>query len=222
MEKLKRRRREKRRKHLGLERLLRGLPRPSAPIDCTALNTVSIPKGYRMSIVDDSITLPLLFSPSISFVHEIKKVVTGARNEHGKAKAIFDWMQENVQYDHNKADGTYKTAHEVFIDGLGVCGEMAFLYITMARCCGLRSNYVSVRRDCHGDSVYHACASVYPDNREILVDPAYHQFGIRHRTYTILNDSQMLTRFLNWRQEEPFVQEARPRKQTFMEWLMEG
>lgn len=175
-----------------------------------------------MSILDDSVALPLLFSPSVSFVHEIKKIIVETRSEHRKAKAIFDWMQKNVRYDHTKKDGTYKTAHEVFIDGYGVCGEMAFLYITMARCAGLKSNYVSVRRDCNGKIVHHACAIVYPDNREIFVDPAYHTFGIRHRAYTILNDMQMLTNFLDWRRREPFVQEIQPqRKQTFLEWLLE-
>jgi len=76
---------------------------------------------------------------------------------------------------------------------------MAFLYITMARSVNLRASYVSVTRDCHRKKVHHACAMVHTLSRDIMVDPAYHTFGIEHKEYKVLTDMDVLERFNQWR-----------------------
>jgi hypothetical protein len=78
---------------------------------------------------------------------------------------------------------------------------MAFLYITMARCIGLKSAYVSVTRDCNGKKVWHGCAVVDAGHKKVLVDPAYHVFDVKHRKYEILDDSRVLEMFNAWRKQ---------------------
>ncbi len=219
MDKLKRRLRERRQK--GLERRVQKSFSLRAGPDSMSIDAVDI-NGYNVSILDDSMHLPIIFCPDKAFIGEVKRTIHGIADEYARAKALFDWVEGNIRYDHQKPTGTYRTAHEVFILEEGVCGEMAYLYITMARLAGLTAKYVEVDRDFSGKDVHHACAAVYPCQQEVFVDPAYHRFGVRHKAYRILDDREMFRRFLEVRQRDPIaVPLPVQKKKGFLEWLLE-
>ncbi len=179
---------------------------------------------YTLSMIDSSILFPVSLRPTQDLLRMIDSEIKGKHSEYHKARALFDWMEQHINYDHDKPHNTYRTAQEVLLLEKGVCGEMAYLYIGMSRLAGMISRYVEVDRDVHGKKVSHACAVVYPDGREIFVDPAYHQFDIRHQSYKIIDDREMFKHFLDMRQEDPFgapPPEKKGVKKGFLEWLLE-
>jgi hypothetical protein len=158
-----------------------------------------ISRNYNLIVNDESIKNPFIISSDLV---EVIKKHTGRHNGEGeKAKALYEWVESNIKYGNNKRTNGYKNSEEVIEQKEGVCGEMAFLYVTMARCCGLKSNYVSVKTDYKGKSVAHACASVNVDGKQILVDPAYHEYDIKHREFKILTDKEAVEKFTAWRKD---------------------
>ena len=161
------------------------------------LDVSDIDENYNVLVNDESIQNPFIISSGL--VRTIRKHARKYQGAEAKARAIFDWIERNIEYGTSKRTNGYKNTKEVLRHKEGVCGEMAFVYITMARCCGLRSAYVSVDVDCRGEDVCHACAIVDVGYRDILVDPAYHAFDVKHRKYEVLTDSGVLERFNQWR-----------------------
>lgn len=181
---------------------------------------------YHLSMLDSSVPCPVALHLTSDLLQMINTEIGKQQDEFCKAHALFDWMEQHVNYDHDKPHNTYRTANEVLLFGKGVCGEMAYLYIAMSRLAGMISKYVEVDKDFYGNDVSHACAVVYPDGREIFVDPAYHQFDVRHRSYKILPDKEMFKHFLDMRMEDPFGIQPAPSqlpgiKKGFLEWLLE-
>lgn len=121
-----------------------------------------------------------------------KKITKGKISDEQKALAIYEWIEKSIQYGNRKLDPKYRyrTAPEVFHTKEGVCGEMAILYVVMARSVGLKSNFVQVDVDMKGDKVNHACASVSVDGIKKLADPAYHQYDVKHRKYEVISDGR--------------------------------
>ncbi|MDO8480409.1 MAG: transglutaminase domain-containing protein [Nanoarchaeota archaeon] len=163
--------------------------------------TPSLPDDYAIFVNDDTVVNP--FAISNGLLRIIARETRGCATRESKARRIFDWMQQNIDYDEafqqDKSFREYATSLETLRRGKGVCGEQAFLYIAMARSVGLESGYVRVTRDYEDEKVHHGCASVNIERGSILVDPAYHQFDINHYEYTFLNDSQTIKRFQKWR-----------------------
>jgi len=155
---------------------------------------------YNVIVNDNSIQNPFVISPSL--VQIIRRHTNKYASPEEKARAIFDWIQDNIEYGKSKRINGYKNSKETLDDREGVCGEMAFVYITMARSCGLKSAYATVTLDYEGKQVSHGCAIVDLGDRDILVDPAYHTFDIRHRRYAVLTDGQILEIFNQWRRAE--------------------
>jgi len=127
-----------------------------------------------------------------TIVKELSKHVLPMAPAIDKARIIYDWMIENIEYDyerqklvHEKQEyGTYP-AEDVLERGKGICSDMAVLYVELAREMGLKANYALVEVDCFGKDVYHACAVVDLQTKQLQVDPAYKQFDVRHQKYTI-------------------------------------
>lgn len=161
------------------------------------INVSEISDDYNIIVNDESILNPFIISPGL--VRIIRKHTDKYSRAVDKARAIYDWMETNIQYGKNNRKKGYKNTKEVLNDREGICGEMAFVYITMARVCGLKSAYVSVTVDCFGDKIHHACANVSIKQGDILVDPAYHTFDIHHLEYIVLSDYEVLERFNQWR-----------------------
>jgi transglutaminase-like putative cysteine protease len=163
----------------------------------TLLDFKQIRDEYQVALNDTSIPNPFVISTEL--VRIIRSYTRDLSGEEPKARAIFDWIEENIDYGDSKKTHNYRNTQEVLKHREGVCGEMAFLYVTMARSLNLRSSYVSVSRDCFGKEVHHACAAVDIGIKDILADPAYHQFNIRHKEFQVLSDLQVLERFAQWR-----------------------
>jgi transglutaminase-like putative cysteine protease len=161
------------------------------------LNVSEIPEAYNLIVNDESLQNPLIINSAL--VQIIQKHVKPYNGVEDKSRAIFDWMQQNIEYGTSKRRNGYKNSEETLNDKQGICGEMAFLYISMARCCSIKSAYASVTIDSAGKKVYHGCAAVNLMPGIILVDPAYHTFDIKHKSYQIITDKEVLSRFNEWR-----------------------
>ncbi|MEA3513843.1 MAG: transglutaminase-like domain-containing protein, partial [Nanoarchaeota archaeon] len=142
----------------------------------TKLNLNSIKNDYYVYINDASVINP--FGLDAQVLATIKNETKDCYTQELKAKKLFDWFEENIKYGENKKITGYSTGQEVFRNKEGVCGEMAFLYVTMARGLGLKANYVSVKQDYEKKKVNHACAGVDVERGFILIDPAYDTFDI--------------------------------------------
>lgn len=165
-----------------------------------SIKVSAINDGYRLSLNDSTVQNPFVISPEIA--NTIRDVTKGLYTPEDISFRIFSWMQDNVTYGDGKRKKRgvgYKSSEEVKADKEGICGEMAYLYITMARCCGLTSAYVYVDKDFRGKKVNHACAAVELSERGILVDPAYNAYDIDHLSVKIMSDIEVLRNYNAWR-----------------------
>ncbi len=171
---------------------------------------------YELTLTEKNEPNPFVINDDL--VDIIRKETKNCETELDKAKAIFYWMRKNISYDLTKYftrtngfvrnhklfgdESGYRNSTEVIDDEEGICGESAFLYVTMARCVGLDSNIVFVNRDCYSDSVNHGCAVVHIRGKRILVDPAYDTFDIKHKEYRIQSDEEIIRNYRHWRKNE--------------------
>lgn len=155
-------------------------------------------EGYAFVITED-VEHPFQLTPLIA---ETAKKITGGKNlPEEKARAIFEWFERDITYGRTKLKSGvgYRHASEVFADREGVCGEMAILYIVMARSCGIPANYTSVKKDFQGQDVHHACVAATLKGRQALIDPAYHAFDIKHKKFEVLDDRNAVPHFKSFR-----------------------
>ena len=150
---------------------------------------------YRLSVTEEDD--PFCLSPEMITLLEEIPPFPSARS---RAYRLYTTLESRITYGEERRERGigYRNGEEVLRDREGICGEMSFLYVTMARCLGLRASYVSVRKDHEGRNVHHACAGFY-DRRLVLVDIAYHRFDITHRTYTINSDKEAKEKYQQWR-----------------------
>ncbi len=163
----------------------------------TKLDLNNVGSEYRVIITDSYHDSPFLLNPTM--LNGVHNYVKGKTTPNDKAHAIFNYMQNNINYGKHRGMVGYRNSEEVQKQKQGVCGEMAYLYVILARSLGLKSNFVNVDVDNKGKKVHHACASVNLSGRNILVDPAYHGFDIKHRRYNIVNDRTAERLFKQWR-----------------------
>ncbi|MCC5846803.1 MAG: hypothetical protein JJU29_01820 [Verrucomicrobia bacterium] len=189
------------RKQLGLSSS--GIVEVSAVIQLSvSINAVIDPREYDLVVVEKTAENPFQISSKLAKIAVAE--ANRKRSPKGKAKALFDWVHDNIQYGGNRPRGIgYRDSVETKIAGEGVCGEMAFLYVAMARIVGLKARYVIVDRDFRDQRVNHACAGVYLEDQLILVDPAYHTFDIHHRKFKSLGDLQAHAAFRSMRAQGP-------------------
>jgi tetratricopeptide (TPR) repeat protein len=81
--------------------------------------------------------------------------------------------------------------------GLLRCGDLVFLFVSMARAAGLSAYVVDVQRDRLGKADPHLCAAVFLENGALLVDPAYSLFGVRHKAFTVIDDLQVIAAYMS-------------------------
>jgi transglutaminase-like putative cysteine protease len=152
--------------------------------------------GYTVYLNDSSVLNP--FGIDAELLRTIRDETKGYYNTSDKARRLFDWFEKDIQYGKNGKHGCI-TGLELFRQRKGVCSEMAYLYVTMARGVGIESSFVSVDRDYAGKKVNHACAGVRLDRKYALVDPAYHAFDIKHRKWELWNDARAIQYLEYWR-----------------------
>lgn len=155
--------------------------------------------GKIYTITDDP-NQPFQITPEIA--QKAQEICERAKSEVEIIEALFSWFMENINYDKLKQarikkrkKTSYQHAEETFARQLGVCGEMAILFVVMARHVGIKANYVSVSVDCDGKKVHHACASVLISGKLQLIDPAYKSQRIKHRKYEVFSDVRAIAHF---------------------------
>ncbi len=137
---------------------------------------------------------------------EVSKSLRG-NSRYSTAKNVFDWMRENIRYN-NYAKGIlrsiflnydYKSAHQVFRAGEGICLDQSYLYCVLARYAGISSNVVEVTKDCNGEKVWHACCSVDTGNERLLVDSVYSRLDAKHENYSIMSEEEVRNEYKSLR-----------------------
>ena len=161
----------------------------------SSLDISLVPREYDVLINDASVVNPFIVSQKL--IRIAKAETKGLSSLEDKALSLFSWVHRNIAYE--QLPNGYRNAKETLYEGKGVCGEMAFVYITMARSTGLRSAYASVTKDSFGKEVSHGCAVVDTGLQAVLVDPAYHTFDIKHQEYRVRSDAEVLSMFNQWR-----------------------
>jgi len=171
--------------------------------------TVSIkatidPRKYDLVVTERAADNPFQISEKLAKI--AARQTTNRQSALAKAKALFAWVHSNVQYGGHRPRGIgYRDSIETKVAGEGVCGEMAFLYVAMARVVGLVASFVIVDRDFRGKRVNHACAGVRIAGKQILVDPAYHSFDIAHKEIRVMSDLQAHAAFRSMRTRRPVL-----------------
>lgn len=150
-------------------------------------------RDYLISITDNSIETPFVVSEELG---EIALRFNDICNPYEKARQIYEWVVRNISYEKSR---DYSNAKDVLEKKKGLCAEEAVLYITLARCCGLKAAYASVSKDNEGKKVRHACAAVDLSGEWLLVDPAYTCFDIKHKEYSVISDAEVKRKFEEWR-----------------------
>lgn|GEM_PF-3173249 len=147
----------------------------------------------------------------VDFTHE---VIEGSGSEVETAQRLFfsitpvdkikddpgfesyEGKKKDMPYDNDpkkRVQGGYANASEAFDNGYAQCSEYSFLYTAMAREAGLNASVVHVNVNNNGRPVNHLCVLVtLSDGREVLVDPAYGEFDIKHMEYSALDDAGAL------------------------------
>ncbi|MCK5211970.1 transglutaminase domain-containing protein [Candidatus Parcubacteria bacterium] len=157
-------------------------------------------RAGRIYTITDDPTQPFQITPQIA--QKTDEICKQAQGETGIINALFNWFTKNIDYDKLKQANikkgkktSYQHSEETFARQLGVCGEMAILFIVMARHAGIKANYASISVDCDGKKVRHACASVLISGQLQLIDPAYKSKNAQHRQCEIFSDSRAIEHF---------------------------
>ncbi len=126
-----------------------------------------------------------------------RELTEKADSDLEKAKAIFDVLAKR-----RGAQGlpAARTAREVFAvwndsEVPLLCGDHAVLFIALARAANVNAFFVHVGKDPGGEVVHHACAAVFAEGRALLVDPAWHWFGVPHQEFEVLDDLKTIALF---------------------------
>lgn len=155
-------------------------------------------KGYVITITERDVEVP--YQLTSEMFERAEATTIDCKTDEEKAKVLFDWLESEIEYGSSKRGLVgYRNSKEVFERKEGVCGEMAYTYITIARSLGLKAGYVSVAVDAYGSRVHHGCAYVSLNGCDVLVDIAYHTFDISHQEYSKLSDREAIRQFKSWR-----------------------
>ncbi|BDC02556.1 transglutaminase-like domain-containing protein [Clostridium perfringens] len=115
-----------------------------------------------------------------------KELTKNAKSSREKAKRVYTWISENINYDDNKAENIsektseYKSgAIEAFETRKGICFDYSCLYVAMAREAGLKVRIVTGEGFNGKEWGPHSWNEVYlPEkNQWITVDPTFGKAG---------------------------------------------
>ncbi|HAT4251566.1 TPA: transglutaminase domain-containing protein [Clostridium perfringens] len=115
-----------------------------------------------------------------------KELTKNVKSSREKAKRIYTWISENINYDDNKAENIsektseYKSgAIEAFETRKGICFDYSCLYVAMARKAGLKVRIVTGEGFNGKEWGPHSWNEVYlPEkNQWITVDPTFGKAG---------------------------------------------
>jgi len=165
---------------------------PSISVKNTKMqNKYLIPAKHIESSDDDIIRLS-------------RELTEGCSTDAEKAKAIYDWIVDNIQFDYAKyakhQEGNYDNsygAQNTLKTGKGVCYDFATLYAALGRAAGLQTKVAEGRLDTGELAGFHAWNEVYAreEERWILLDSTmeattgeeYFDFENNDEKYTVQN-----------------------------------
>ncbi|MBL7100768.1 MAG: transglutaminase domain-containing protein [Nanoarchaeota archaeon] len=155
-----------------------------------AIRLRNIEQDYKIIVSDSSIKNPFVVDAKLLKV--LETYVLPHKSEKKKAYNIFNWIVNNIDYNAPwfLRNLRYGSTEKVLEEEEAVCVDMAFLYVTMARVSGLRAHVADVTRDFKNKKVCHACAIVKAEGKTYLADPAYQIFGIKHKKFRVIDDSE--------------------------------
>lgn len=169
--------------------------RPTADHPSTSIDVKVVDPQYQVILNDDTVYNPFIADSQLVLL--VNQQLKGVKKDYEKARRIYDWMEQNIDYgdpDIVKRRG-YSNSKETLRSKSGICAEMTFLYVTMARSAGLVAKVADVTRDHEGKRVEHACAAVSADGRWVLADVAYHTFDIQHQKFRLMSDREVIRHY---------------------------
>ncbi|EOU1699101.1 transglutaminase domain-containing protein [Clostridium perfringens] len=134
----------------------------------------------------NGVTLEQGIKSNESINKKAKELTKNAKSSREKAKRIYTWISENINYDDNKAENIsektseYKSgAIEAFETRKGICFDYSCLYVAMAREAGLKVRIVTGEGFNGKEWGPHSWNEVYlPEkNQWITVDPTFGKAG---------------------------------------------
>lgn len=164
----------------------------------------TLPSGFT-SLIGDETMIPKYnpFACNQDMRNLVSALCSGSSNDVDKFNIIFDWMLNNIEYGTEKRGSSgYRTAIETYYSRQGVCGEMTALLVAMLRNAGIKAYYTHVSVDNGGKEVSHACATVYIDGISRLADVAYKNPDVKHVSFEVESDRDVLTKYRSWRNEK--------------------
>lgn len=103
----------------------------------------------------------------ISTAEEISKSVDKKYlNEYDKAKAIFQWIYENIEYDSEAINDTPRSAKQVLTDKKGTDEEISYLYAALLRASDIPAKIVKGKLD----EDYHTWNEISINAKWIIAD----------------------------------------------------
>lgn len=161
----------------------------------SSLDVHTVNSQYQVILNDDTVYNPFVADAQLLLL--VNQKIKGLQTDYEKARRIYDWMEENIDYgnpDLVKRRG-YSNSTETLRSKSGICAEMTFLYVTMARSAGLVAKVADVTKDYEGKRVEHACAALFADSKWVLVDVAYHTFDIQHQKFKLMTDREVVRHY---------------------------
>jgi len=120
------------------------------------------------------------WSTSDPAIQEAARLTAGKSSDREKVRAVYDYMVQNVTYDHDKVDqlNTFylPDINETFRNQKGICYDYASLFAAMLRSRGIPIRMVKGYSDAVGNGeVYHAWNEVYlaDEGRWVIIDTTH-------------------------------------------------
>jgi transglutaminase-like putative cysteine protease len=127
-------------------------------------------------------------APHVVFTPEIKalsaKIIGSETNSLLKAKRIYNWLSDNLQYSYALEYSTIRNISDYCRSkGYGDCGQQALLFITLCRCNGIPARWQSGWNMFPGDTTNHDWTEVYiAPYGWMPVDPYMGNYAMRYIT----------------------------------------
>ncbi|WP_055667572.1 transglutaminase-like domain-containing protein [Desnuesiella massiliensis] len=140
----------------------------------------------RQVIYYNGITLEEGIKSNTTIDNFAKDIVLNYKNDKSKARALYNWIGSNIDYDYNKANLVLNNNFSVpsgaiptFDTKKGICFDYACLYVAMARATGLKVRMVTGEGFNGVSWVSHAWNQVYisEEDKWINVDATFYKGG---------------------------------------------
>lgn len=115
------------------------------------------------------------FEDSTAVIEKAEALTKGLKSDEDKAKAVYDYIINNVKYDLKKqksiASGYLPNIEEIMNSGSGICYDFAAIYAGMLRSVGISTKLImGTSKNVKG---YHAWNEVLVNGKWVIVDTSY-------------------------------------------------